>query len=484
MRPGPPVPWPLPSGDVTVPAALPVVDELTDRPGHVRVYESGWQSWSPAGVYRGDTAGPRPQARQWQLMAFRPGAPAPAEGFQGEGLLAVEHADGTTTVWSAPDPTRSVPSVRLAIEGGRLVVRSDGALERQHWDQPLPEALGSWADGLAARLALPAVPSLPALWCSWYHYWTQVAQRDVEDNLAALDRLGLDVGVVQVDDGHQAEIGDWVDRSPRFSSLADLAAAVRGTGRRAGVWTAPFLVGERSRVAVEHPEWLLGGDDGPVVALRHWHQVVHALDTTREDVADHLRSVFGTLVEEGFDFFKIDFLYAGALPGRRAQDADPVAAYRRGLEVVREAVGADSTLLGCGAPLLPSLGLVDAMRVSPDIDAAWEPPLGDISQPSGLGALAAGRARGFMHARFWANDPDCLLARPEVAFRDELADHVDASGGLVGCSDALLDLDEHGLELLRRTLRPSTTRPPVWVPDGARGQGRLLPPTQAVPGRS
>lgn len=454
---------------------LPVVAELDDRPEDVRVYESGWQSWSPAGSYRGDTRGPRPATEQWQLMAFRPEAPAPPEGFQGEGLLAVQHADGTTTVWSAPDPTRAVPSVRLAAEGGRLVVRADGPVDESTHPAALPEALASWADELARSLALPPVPSLPALWCSWYHYWSGVAQRDVEDNLAALDRLGLDVGVVQVDDGHQAEIGDWAERSPRFSSLRELAGTVRDTGRRPGVWTAPFLVGERSRLAAEHPEWLLGGVDGPVVAAaRHWDQVVHVLDTTRDDVADHLRGVFATLVDDGFDFFKIDFLYAGALPGRRAQDADPVAAYRQGLSLIRDAVGPQSTLLGCGAPLLPSLGLVDAMRVSPDVDASWEPPLGDISQPSGLGALAAGRARAFMHARLWINDPDCLLARPEAAFRDELARHVAASGGLAGCSDALLDLDEHGLELLRDTLRPSATVPAVWQPDDRREQGRLV----------
>ena len=57
---------------------------------------------------------------------------------------------------------------------------------------------------------------------------------------------------------------------------------------------------------------------------------------------------------------------AGAVPGPRHEDVDGVAAYRSGLELVREVVGPDVQLVGCGAPLLPSVGLVDAMRVSPD----------------------------------------------------------------------------------------------------------------------
>ena len=31
------------------------------------------------------------------------------------------------------------------------------------------------------------------------------------------------------------------------------------------------------------------------------------------------------------------------------------------------AIGAEAVLLGCGAPILPSVGGVDAMRVGPDI---------------------------------------------------------------------------------------------------------------------
>jgi len=43
----------------------------------------------------------------------------------------------------------------------------------------------------------------------------------------------------------------------------------------------------------------------------------------------------------------------------------PIQAYREGLNVIRKAVG-KSFILGCGAPLLPSAGLVDGMRIGED----------------------------------------------------------------------------------------------------------------------
>jgi len=76
----------------------------------------------------------------------------------------------------------------------------------------------------------------------------------------------------------------------------------------------------------------------------------------------------------GFDYLKLDFLYAGALPGKRHVDMPRETAYRHGLKIMRAAMGADAFLLTCGAPILPSLGLCDALRVGPDVSGKWEDP--------------------------------------------------------------------------------------------------------------
>jgi alpha-galactosidase len=167
--------------------------------------------------------------------------------------------------------------------------------------------------------------------------------------------------------------------------------------------------------------------------------------------------VFGWLGDMGFDYFKLDFLYAGALDGLRADDGSPgvsaaLRAYRDGLRLVRDAAGPEAYLVGSGAPILPSTGLVDAMRVSGDIDVRYEPLDGDPSRPSQFGATISTVARAFQHGRFWVNDADCLLARPEVERRQEWAAVVERYGGLRVSSDRIADLDEWGLATTRRLL--------------------------------
>jgi len=349
-----------------------------------------------------------------------------------------------------------VPSIRAQVEDDSVVVASNGDVEQLVDDGQggMADALGRWADGYAAELGVGPIRPAPTIWCSWYHYFTKVTERDILENLDAIEQLQLPVDVVQLDDGYQAELGDWLSLSGRFRSLRDLVARIRDQGRRAGIWTAPFLVGGRSQLYAQHPDWLV--EDA--FAGRNWDQDLFALDITHPDAAEYLHRVFSTFRELGIDFFKIDFLYAGALDGRRYQHVPPVEAYRRGLRLVRDAIGLDAYLLGCGAPILPSVGLVDAMRVSPDTGPAYQPPHGDLSQPSVRAAMLSGQGRAWQHGRFWVNDPDCLIARPQVERRENWAAHVERYGGLRGSSDRLRDLDQWGVQTTHQLL--ATVPPP------------------------
>jgi alpha-galactosidase len=426
-------------------------------PRTARVYEHGWQSWSPTTTYRLGDRPYRPSGEKAQMLCYRPGRVVPEGCFQGEGLLAVqEAAGGRVHVFAARPGGDAVASIRARVQDATVVVASDGDVDHLTDDgaDGIAGALGRWGEGFAGAVGVGAIRPAPTIWCSWYHYFTGVREQDVLDNLGMMDELELPVDVVQLDDGYEAEIGDWLALSGRFQSVRDLVARVRDRGRRAGIWTAPFLVGERSRLYAEHPEWVVAGAS----AGHHWDQELFALDTTHPGAAEHLQHVFSTLRGFGIDFFKIDFVYGGALEGRRHQDAHPVAAYRRGLRLIRDAVGPEAYLLGCGAPILPSVGLVDAMRVSPDTGPVYEPVGGDLSQPSVRSAIVSGVGRAWQHGRFWVNDPDCLLARPQVEHREEWAVHVERYGGLRGSSDRLRDLDAWGLQTTRRLL--STVPPP------------------------
>lgn len=421
-----------------------VVDEIRVDPRAARVYEHGWQSWSPTRVYDVGATSARPELPWQHVMRFRPGTQLPEEGFQAEGLFAVEPGTGAPVrLFGTADPSNVVPSLRARLVGDRLVISADTAQQVTRTEGAgLGSALATYADALreqaGVRLRRP-----PTVWCSWYHYFLKVTEADIIENLEAFDRRRLPVDVVQVDDGWQACVGDWLDLSPRFSSVRDLSSRIRDTGRRAGIWLAPFIVSEHSELAKQHPDWL-HGDAGT-----NWGGALHGLDLSRPDVRDYLGQVFAGLRDAGYDYFKLDFLYAGALPGPRARDESAITTYRSGLELIREAVGNDAWLLGCGAPILPSVGLVDAMRISPD---TYNPDDLAVSGGDPLRGRPAAEARAWQQGRFWINDADCLVARPTFTLREEWAEVVERYSGLRSFSDRVHDLDSWGLDTVRHQL--------------------------------
>ncbi|MFE7843743.1 glycoside hydrolase family 36 protein [Microbacterium sp. NPDC057407] len=428
------------------------IDDVAAGPA-ARIYAEGWQSWSPTTWHHRGSAAHRP-AEEWQhLMRFRPGTGLPDDddGVQGEGLLVVDPGDGAPAhVYATLDARSTVPSLRAKWHGDRVVVSADGPLE--HWTVEPADgsaarasagdaALGSFGDRIGATAAA-RTGDVPRVWCTWYRYFEEVTQADVLENLRAIDDLDLTVDVVQIDDGWSLGTGEWTRPNPRFGSLPDTIAAIRDGGRRAGVWLAPFSVGSRSDVATRHPDWLTGP------AGHNWGDDLVGLDLTHPGVREYLTDVFMHLRDLGADYLKLDFLYSGAVPGTRHDDVTPIEAYRSGLELIRSVMGDDAFLLGCGAPILPSVGLVDGMRVSPD---TFHEGGEDGSQ--GLRGRMSLEARAWQHGRLWTTDPDCLVARPQFALRDEWAEVVLTAPGLRGFSDRLAELDPHGLDLVRRLLK-------------------------------
>jgi alpha-galactosidase len=425
------------------------VDEVPVDATRARVYAEGWQSWSPATWYPASARGQAP-AEEWQhLMRFRPGTPVAEEGVQAEGVLVVDPGTGAPArLYATTDPL-SVPTLHAVLEGGTVVVHSSGPVAARSHADGAQEALAAYGDELAESWVRRVVEP-PTVWCSWYRYFEQVTAADIVENLTAFDLHELAVDVVQIDDGWSAGLGEGLEPSSRFGSLTTLVDAVRGSGRRAGIWLAPFLVGTGTTLARQHPDWLVGP------AGRNWGQELAALDLTHPGVRALLRERLEWLVSIGVDYLKLDFLYAGAVPGRRHDGSDAVAAYRAGLQLVRDVVGPDVFLVGCGAPLLPSLGLVDAMRVSPDTFHE-----GGEDGSTGLRGLMPLAARAWQQGRLWVNDPDCVVARPTYAQRKRWAAAARAWGGLASFSDRVRELDEWGLSTVRELLAHGSTAAPL-----------------------
>ncbi len=304
-------------------------------------------------------------------------------------------------------------------------------------------------------------------WCSWYHYFHAITEDALRANLKSLEamRTEFPLDVIQLDDGFQPALGDWDTTNDKFpAGLKKIAGEIRAAGFHAGIWTAPFLAARDSRLMTEHPDWfIMHADSGEPVRAGHnpnWtasnDKYAYALDPSNPAFRAHLRHLFAKLTRDfGYSYLKLDFLYAAAAPGRRH---DPGLTrgetLRHGLEAIREGAGDDAFILGCGCPLGQAIGVVDGMRIGPDVSPFWGSTASGAGDPSTVYALDAIIARSFMHRRLWLNDPDCLMlrARETRLTADEraaLAATIVASGGMLIISDDMSLLDAEAGKLFR-----------------------------------
>jgi alpha-galactosidase len=164
----------------------------------------------------------------------------------------------------------------------------------------------------------------------------------------------------------------------------------------------------------------------------NWDGRVHAVDVTHPEALAHVVEVLRTAVGWGFDYLKLDFVYAGALPGVRHTGTERHEAYRRAIRAIRDTVGDDVLLLACGAPVIPSLGIFDAIRVGPDVAEVWENTevtryLHRLAAPQARYAVATSVHRLWLHPLI-GTDPDvtyfrtrfCLLTEEQKAVVTDL----------------------------------------------------------------
>ena len=483
-----------------------VVRNVSDAPLHVealviglgwsgveaagtRFLRHGWQSWSQTAGRALDEAGaPAFPSGPWlRGMHHGVGAvPADRAGWHESDLVSVaedgggrcclggviERGVGTSLVYWKRDGF----GLRLEVEIRTEVPLAPGAsfeFERVRFmlgDDP-NRLLERYADELGEANEARTGSAFQVGWCSWYQFFHAVTEEDVLRNLEALDRRRgeIPVDVVQLDDGYQHAIGDWLETNAKFPrGLAPLAQEIRAAGFRPGIWTAPFSVVRESRLFAAHPEWLLqqGGSPHRGLLHREWSAGgdVYVLDTSREEVRRHLMRTFAGLRGMGFTYHKLDFLYTVAM---QADAADPsltrAGRLRRGLEAIRDGVGDDAFMLGCGCPQGAAVGLVDGMRVSADTAPHWTIDPGaaipgiEPTMPSVANAIAGICGRAWMHRRLWQNDPDCLMVRSDgtdlaAAEALTLSGVIAASGGMVMVSDDVAALQTAACDRFREVV--------------------------------
>ncbi len=508
-------------------------------PADLAFYSNGWQSWSWSGALSPGDRFPRTRLGPLSSpLRVNPGTPHPRRrgrfsadfyGVLGSrrartgvlvGFLSQRQAFGSLEArLDGPEP-----EMRLWANGDGARLEPGQSLETdwaclQFVDLDATDPLGPFLDAAASENGARVRAPTPVGWCSWYYFFQDVSESVIRDAVswAEAHRPEAPLSLIQIDDGFEAEVGDWFETNSRFpGGLSALQREIRSGGLQPGLWLAPFIAKPGAAVVREHPEWVLRGPGGrPANAGFIWDTRTRALDLSHPGVLEHLDRLIRTARQEwGFDYLKLDFLYAGALAGRRYDPKVTRAqSLHQGLTAIRRAAGDDAVLVGCGCPIGSGIGIFDAMRISSDVAPRWNPAYQGIEPffrsepdfPSARNAIRNILTRAHLHRRWWINDPDCLLLRDAAGPRLDrpgrrpapkaseqhltvpeiqcLATAIALSGGSLIVSDNLSELPSERVAWLARLLPPMPGAAQVRDWFDAAYPSRMILPLEGAAGR-
>jgi hypothetical protein len=224
-------------------------------------------------------------------------------------------------------------------------------------------------------------PRPPMGWCSWTSYYGDVNEREVVRNADWLAQNLKPYGFqyVQIDDGYDRGLKEghyWIENwdlkkfphGPKW-----LANYIKSKGLHPGLWLVPNAY---AGAVAAHPDWYVRDKQGKIIL----DYGTPALDSTHPDVLGFLKSLFTTLGEWGFEYYKFDGehalpKYVSALDQQRLHDkiVDPIVAYRHRLVVIRQVIGPKTFVEGCpaGTPL-NGIGFFNSYFNGQDLYNNWQ----------------------------------------------------------------------------------------------------------------
>lgn len=452
-----------------------------------KFFVNGYQSWTTSGemsaedIYRGTTplAGVTKYTKDMAITsgdyAFTRYEPRPGffhsftytylrRGDEFELFGSLSERNGYTVFYS--DMEKHIFSVEKDVEGLTIsepyemfdIVRVVGGYDEVF-------------DKYFAAMNLPAKKRIDRLtgYTSWYNYFQKIDENIILRDLKGLSRARASVNIFQIDDGYEPFVGDWLDYNGRDfpNGMKTIADAVHREGYLAGIWLAPFNVQRgKSRILKEHPDWLIRNPDGkPQLGCVAWGGA-YTLDIYNPEVREHLKNVFDTVLNDwGYDMVKLDFLYSQCRTPRDNKTRGTIMC--EAMDFLRECVG-DKLILGCGVPLGPAFGVVDACRISCDVDLSYGGKFYNSMSinnelPSAQNAINNSMFRRHLNGRAFLNDPDVFFLRDHnLTFTWEqkllLAKINNLFGRVLFVSDDAGEYSEAELEVLKETFKESDAK--------------------------
>ena len=292
---------------------------------------------------------------------------------------------------------------------------------------------------------------------SWYNYYQNINEEIIYRDLEALDSR---FDVFQIDDGYETFVGDWLDVDPKKfpNGLKPIIDKIHSKGFKAGLWLAPFAVESKSKLFNEHPDWIRKDKKGKLVKAGGNWSGFYSLDLDNPEVINYIKECLTHYMDMGVDFFKLDFLYAAALPTYEGQTRCMVQ--DKAYQLLRDTLK-NKLILGCGANIINSYEHFDYLRIGPDVSLEFDDifymRLFHRERISTKVTLQNTIYRSFMNNHLFGNDPDVFLLRDEniklsKPQREALSKLNALFGSLLFTSDNIATYDEEKNTLFKEVL--------------------------------
>lgn len=375
------------------------------NPEEYQVITNGWHSWSTprSSKFEGDKlVGMRPfdESLGGRTTLFKePGQGKETispKGGRSYGWVCFRNIESGDNIFLGVIPgLNAVEVIRYRKEGEKLVVSviKDFEETSSEHEANFKIFLGSanaksgdrakYADlVLAFSRELSKLNTLPlmresVIAFSWAAFGRGIRQETVGKEIKAAEGL---VDIYIIDDGWEDGLGSMkVDRK-KFPSMGKLVREIREAGIKPGIWVAPFIINETD--ADNFPkDWFIKDARGNRLHLpisfsqsseKSWKpsQWPFVFDVSNPEFRKYLVSQFVELAQMGFEVFKVDFLSVPFIGKLQNKDKTSVEYYQQVFwEIrsgIREKLGKEIELIGCGAPVMESIGLFNGFRMSPD----------------------------------------------------------------------------------------------------------------------
>ena len=325
--------------------------------------------------------------------------------------ITIDHTSQQITTFSA---TAELDSRQLA--PGECFYCNDFIVEK---GSSLQQLLKNHAERVAEICGTRHLP-FDNVYCTWYYYGNNINRQEILDNLEHISANSLPFQVFQLDNGWHNGFGTWdVDLEKFPGGMVEIAQKIRDAGMCPGIWTAPFVMQQDSEAVKLYPDIVLRDEQGEPCLFKTSYGMCFILDPFAVNAEKYITDLFHKLISWGYTYHKLDFLRAvfNNKNARFARPATRAEAYRRGMQLIRNAVGDNCSVNACGGLFEGSAGLAEVVRSGADLRGHWHG--GDAGRIANYTMRMKQNIWRNFYNKLWSVDPDALqLRRNDVVWQN------------------------------------------------------------------